>query len=399
MPLDPVETLRQLVRIPSVNPMGRDPSVSPRFEADITDYLQDQFEQLGLPWERHPVEEYRDNIVTRLAGTRHPEDGGPLILWEVHQDTVPVDGMTIDPWVAEVREGRLYGRGSCDVKGTMACMLSALSQCVESKSKGGDFPTIVLACTVNEEHGYTGAKALTELWLDGRSKLLPHAPDVAIVAEPTLLDVVVAHKGVVRWRCHSRGVAGHSANPHLGKNAIFGMSRVLTALQQYAEEVVPGLGDHPLVGKPTLSVGTITGGISVNTIPDDCSIEIDRRVLPGEDPQQAYDHVVSFVAEQIGGEDVEHEPPFMVARGLPDDDNQSLGGRLAEVVRGQGSSGGRCIGVPFGTNASPIAATGVPTVVFGAGSIDQAHTADEWVEVEQLHRVIDVLYRLAADWR
>src|SRR5207249_11663727 len=122
-------------------------------------------------------------------------------LFEAHQDTVPVDGMTIPPWTPDVRDGRIYGRGSTDIKGGMAAMLAALSRLAIERPP--NMPTIVLACTVNEEHGFTGATHLTKLWTGGGSKLMPRAPDAAVVAEPTLLNVVVAHKGVVRWRCHT----------------------------------------------------------------------------------------------------------------------------------------------------------------------------------------------------
>src|SRR6185436_1740612 len=129
----------------------------------------------------------------------------------------------------------------------------------------------------------------------GRSELLPRVPDAAIVAEPTKLNVVVAHKGTARWRCSTRGVATHSSQPHLGDNAIYHMGRVLAVLEEYARDVVPKLANHSLCGHPTLSVGLISGGISVNTVPDECTIEVDRRVLPGENPEAAYRHAVDYV--------------------------------------------------------------------------------------------------------
>jgi len=147
-------------------------------------------------------------------------------------------------------------------------------------------PTILMACTVNEEHGYSGATALTKLWSQPGS-IIPRQPDVAVVAEPTQLQVVVAHKGVVRWRCHTHGRAVHSSQPQLGVNAIYKMSRVLAALERYQSEFTPRLRRHALCGQPTLSVGTITGGLSVNTVPDHCTIEIDRRLIPDEKPDDA----------------------------------------------------------------------------------------------------------------
>lgn len=414
MSLDPVQLLADLVRIPSVNPMGRQVSGDIYLEHRVTDFLQQLFQSLNLPWERHTVAPQRDNIIVRVDGDKPPQRGGRIVMFEVHQDTVPVEGMTIDPFAAEIKDNRLYGRGACDIKGGMAAMLAAASRLAAEKPKGR--PTLVVACTVNEEHGFTGAthwaatyshqvtatkpkrtakaaaSSAGETAAPPTSKLLPRVPDATIVAEPTRLNVVVAHKGAVRWRCHTTGVATHSSQPHLGDSAIYHMARVLAVLEQYGRDVVPSLGSHPLVGHPTLSVGLISGGISVNTVPDRATIEIDRRVLPGEDPQAAFDHAVEYVNSRVtAGTPVIHDPPFMFTRGLPDDHNGDLAARLGEVIRDVGGPGER-IGVPFGTDAPHFAATGSPTVVFGPGSIDQAHTADEWLDLDELRAASEMLY-------
>src|SRR5262245_2245351 len=230
----------------------------------------------------------------------------------------------------------------------------------------------------------------------GRSELVPRVPDVAIVAEPTKLNVVVAHKGAARWRCTTRGVATHSSQPHMGENAIYRMSRVLQVLEQYGRDVVPKLATHPLCGHPTLSVGLVWGGISVNTVPDLCTIEVDRRVLPVEDAQVALDHCLDYVQSKLGPDElVVHERPFMLTRGLLDQNNGELAERLGGVIR-RHAGPGETIGVPYGTDAPHFAATGCPTVVFGPGSIDQAHTADEWVETEQLRAAAEIIYDFCA---
>ena len=150
-----------------------------------------------------------------------------------------------------------------------------------------------MACTVNEEHGFTGAHGLCRLW-ESADPIFPRRPDVAIVAEPTKLQVVVAHKGMVRWRFHTHGRSSHSSRRSKAKNAIFRMAKVLEALERYQREIVGTLADTSLCGRPTLSVGTISGGISVNTVPDRATIEIDRRLVPGEDPQRRWQHVIAF---------------------------------------------------------------------------------------------------------
>jgi acetylornithine deacetylase len=394
MSIDAVDTLRDLVRLPSVNPMGRDVSGSEYFEYQVTDYLQALFERLGLPWERQEVAPKRANILARLDGDTPPEQGGNLLVLEAHQDTVPIDGMTIQPWSGDLSEGRVWGRGSCDIKGGMSAMLTALARLCDERPQGR--PTVVMACTVNEEHGYSGAMRLARSWLEpGASNLLPRAPDAVIVAEPTLLDVVVAHKGATRWKLHTTGRAGHSSRPELGENAIYQMRRVLGVLEEYAIKVAPTLGDHPLVGRPTLSVGIISGGISVNTVPDRCTIEIDRRVLPGEDPMHARGQVIDYVDEHAGlSSPAINDDPYIAAHGLSEAENGDLANALSDVVREHGASG-KLTGVPYGTDAAVFAKAGAPSVVFGPGSIDQAHTCDEWLAVEQLEKAAEIYYQFA----
>src|SRR5437762_7697924 len=246
MALDVVQLLSDLVRIPSVNPMGRSGSEDIYYEHRVTGHLEGLFRGLRLPVERHTVAPLRDNIVTRVEGDVPPERGGKIIMLEAHQDTVPVDGMTIEPFTPKLEAGRLYGRGSCDIKGGMSAMITAVARLAKEKPRGR--PTVVLVCTVNEEHGFTGASHWATTYFGrppdsghgpekvppaGRSGLLPRVPDAAIVAEPTKLNVVVAHKGASRWRCTARGVATHSSQPHLGDYAIYRMARALSVLQEY----------------------------------------------------------------------------------------------------------------------------------------------------------------------
>jgi acetylornithine deacetylase/succinyl-diaminopimelate desuccinylase-like protein len=405
MNVDVVQLLSDLVRIPSVNPMGRPATGDIYYEHRVTGHLEGLFRSLGLPVERHTVAPLRDNIVTRLDGDTPPERGGAIVMLEAHQDTVPVEGMTIEPFTPQVERNRLYGRGSCDIKGGMSAMIAALARLAKEKPSGR--PTVVLACTINEEHGFTGATHWAATYSGavpdsgrgpevappaGRSRLLTRVPNAAIVAEPTKLNVVVAHKGAARWKCSTTGVATHSSQPHLGDNAIYHMGRVLAVLEKYARDIVPTLATHPLCGHPTLSVGLISGGISVNTVPDRCTIEIDRRVLPVESAQAALDHCLEYLRSQLGPDaPVVHDSPFMLTCGLPDTNNSQLAERLASVIRQHGGPGAS-IGVPFGTDAPHFAATGCPTVVFGPGSIDQAHTADEWIDLDQLRTAADILY-------
>jgi acetylornithine deacetylase len=420
MALDPVQTLLELIRIPSVNPMGRDAAGPNEGESRLTDHLQRLCDELGWPWLRQPVHPGRENLVALVAGHPPSADGGELLLWDVHQDTVSADGMSVDPFAGELRDARVYGRGACDVKGSMAAILAALSRLNPSDLKRTS-PTIVLALTVNEECGFTGAKALTRLWSRdvtkstgrkagagaaniiasgtiARQDLFPRPPDAAIVAEPTDLNVVVAHHGVVRWRCHVEGRAAHSSRPDQGINAIYAAARVVQAIEKYHRQLATSSREHPLCGRPSVCVGTIHGGVGVNTVPDRATIEIDRRVSPGEDPAIAFADLVRYVADQAeaGVARVVHDPPFMKSAGLGDERNGPLAERLALLVRETGRASKR-LGVPYGTDAAAIAARGVPTVVFGPGSIRQAHTADEFIEVDELQRATDLFYKIAQD--
>jgi acetylornithine deacetylase/succinyl-diaminopimelate desuccinylase-like protein len=389
--LDLVETLSDLVAIPSVNPMGRPVSGPEFYEYRVTEYLEALFGRLGLRWQRQTVDHLRDNIFVRVDGDLPIDAPGGLILFEAHQDTVPVDGMTIEPWTPTIRDGRMYGRGSCDIKGGMAAMIAALARLAAERPAGR--PTIVLACTVNEEHGFTGATALAQMWAPGVDTIIPRRPDAAVVAEPTSLNVVTAHKGTLRWRARTHGRACHSSQPHLGDNAVYKMARVLAALETYQRDVAPRITPHRLCGQATLSVGTITGGLSVNTVPDCCTIEIDRRLLPGEDEDAVWQGVIDHVARYPGVNfEVEHEAPFMRGATLSDGPNQLVADRLCATAQ---EVHGRCeqIGVPYGTDASKIALYGVPSIVFGPGSIDQAHTCDEWLPLDELQTASEVLYR------
>ncbi len=386
MSLNVVETLASLIATPSVNPMGRDDSGDEFYEYRMTDRLEEIFADLGLPFERQELEPKRSNIMAKLDGTDE------LLVFEAHQDTVPVDGMVIPPWEPNIRDGRIYGRGSCDIKGGMAAMLTAISRLAKERPEG--MPTIVMACSVNEEHGFDGATAMAQQWAAGSGDLIQRKPDAVIVAEPTLLNVVVAHRGVVRWHIHTGGRACHSSTPHLGDNAIYHMARVVRHLETYAQDVVSTLGEHRLLGNPTLSVGVISGGISVNTVPDECVIEIDRRVLPGEDPLAARQHVIDYLANKLGDSvPITHDDAYIASGGLSDDANSDLASRVRQAATKLGAPGD-LIGVPYGTDAPAYDAIDCPTIVFGPGSIEQAHTKDEWLAIDQLEKAVEIYYEI-----
>jgi acetylornithine deacetylase len=370
--------LADLVRLPSVNPMGRELPATDLYEHRVTAYLEDFFRGLGVPYERQRVAPQRDNIVARFAA---PGARRTLVL-EAHQDTVPTDNMTIEPFGAHVEGGRLYGRGACDIKGGLAAMLSAFARLVRDRPQGAC--NVVLACSVDEEHTFLGVQEFVKRGLKA---------DMAVVAEPTSLRIVKAHKGVCRWSVTTAGRSCHSSAPEQGVNAIYRMARLLVAIEQYAAELRASRSD-PLLGPPTLSVGRIEGGTSVNTVPDRCRIEVDRRLIPGEDARAAPGEFAAFF--RAAGVDVPFEcgPLWLDCPALSPELSGELVTRLGQCLDAVMGSH-EVIAVPYGTDASTLALAGIPSVVFGPGDIARAHTCDEWVPLDEVERAGEVLYRLA----
>jgi acetylornithine deacetylase ArgE len=376
--------LRDLVALPSVNPMGRPLTGPDIYEHRVTAYLENFFRSLGVPYERQTVAPLRDNIFawTDAAGA------AATVIFEAHQDTVPTDNMTIDPFSAHIENGRLYGRGACDIKGGMAAMLGAFARLVRDKPKGA--ARVVMVCTVDEEFGFLGAQRIIQLGLRQRfSNLLG-----AIVAEPTQLRIVNSHKGLVRWDLTTTGRSCHSSRPEQGVNAIYRMAAVLPHIERYAEQLRVSRSD-PCLGPPTMNVGRIDGGTSVNTVPDRCRIEIDRRLVPGEDAASAREHFHDYLRQHV-------DPSLAYSLASPRLSAPPLNAvGSEELVARLGAAIDSVIGahqveaVPYGTDAAPLAEAGIPSVVFGPGDITRAHTCDEWTPLDEVEQASEILYRLA----
>lgn len=367
--------------MPSVNPMGRtDLPDDILYESRVTGFLEQEFRNLGCEFHRQPAAPGRDNIIA----TYIPPSPAPFtLLLEAHQDTVPVDAMIVDPFGATIENGKLYGRGSCDVKAGIAVMFAAFARLVKERPAGS--AKVVVAFTVDEEHTFLGAQELV--------KSGPRS-DFAIVAEPTLLNIVSAHKGVVRWNLETSGRACHSSRPEQGVNAIYRMARLLRGVEEYAAEL-QHLPADPLLGPRTLSVGRVKGGVSANTVPDFCTVDLDRRLIPGEDPLATVAQLSDFLSQYPG-----IDFPFTATE--PHIACPSLSARGSEaLVQRLGSTINSVVGkhevhaVPYGTDASTIAAAGIPSVVFGPGDIAQAHTKNEWIDLDQLEPAAEILFRFA----
>jgi acetylornithine deacetylase/succinyl-diaminopimelate desuccinylase family protein len=360
-----LETLADLVRINSINTAYEDGTS----EAGVVAYLREFFRGRGIETWEQEVFPGRPNLIARLPG-RNPQR---RIILEAHTDTVSVKGMTIPPFEPTVAGGRLYGRGSCDTKAGLAGMMHALAAL---KADGVTPPCEVwLAAVVDEEFSFRGVVRLCA-GLTG---------DAAIVAEPTELRLVIASKGVLRWRIHVHGRSAHSSKPHLGINAIDHMARLILALE--AEHRQLAQHPHPFLGAATGNVGIIKGGVQVNFVPDSCVIEIDRRLLPGERVDAVlarYQRLLDELkARHPGFAATMESPPLLIDEALETAADSPPVHLAGQVLRELGLNGAPA-GVPFGSDASKLSRQGLPSVVFGPGSIDRAHAAVEYVETDQV---------------
>lgn len=384
---DVVSLTSALVQVPSVNPMGREVELVPPYgEARLAEKLAAILSELEGTVKLEMVTTDRPNLIAYF------DFGAPeTVLFEAHMDTVPADGMKIAEFGGEIREGRIRGRGASDEKGPMAAMICAIAAAHEAKRKGKQpRRNVLFAGLCDEEHGFAGVRALTgKLRQDGLA-YSPQPISFAIVAEPTDLEPVIAHKGVVRWDATAQGLSAHSSTPHLGRNAIYEMSRAITALEEFAKNLANRSG-HAILGTPSLSVGTIRGGSAVNIVPDFCSIQIDRRLVPGESPHSATEELRALLEPYS----LKLSPPFMEGPAFeipPERDvaEECLAAANCVTLRKSGKipsaqfrHGNYC------TDASFYGSANIPAVVFGPGSMTQAHTADEWISIDQLHAGVE----------
>jgi acetylornithine deacetylase len=378
-----IDLLAELVSIASVNAgMAEGPG-----EREIAERVAALGRVLGAEVSLDEVLPGRPNVLARLPSTESVgARTGRRLLFDVHLDTVPLASMP-DALTPRIADGRMWGRGACDTKASLAAALVALERV--ARLGGRRSGEVCLLGTVDEEYQKAGAAHAVARGLTA---------DAAIVGEPTALQPVIAHKGAVRWRMTARGRAAHTSRPESGNNAIYQMVEVIRALRERLE---PRLGGetHPLLTPPTLTIGTIQGGVGVNVVPDSCTIAVDRRTLPREDPEAVLAEVDALMADLMAARPdihVTREAPFLSERGLetPTDAPVVQAVQAAcRAVLGPRASVEPC-GVPYGTDGTHLSPAGIPTVVLGPGDIAQAHSADEWVELAQVERAAEIYFRL-----
>jgi acetylornithine deacetylase/succinyl-diaminopimelate desuccinylase-like protein len=361
--------LAELIALPSVNPAFVPPDAASARQArhfgerNVADFLAATAARAGLEVEFQKVFSGRSNLVARLLPRNKIRR---TILLAPHLDTVGADE---SQFVPRRKNGRLHGRGACDTKGSVAAMLTALCELTKTKSRPQE-TEIVFAGLVDEENAQAGSRALSARGFKA---------DLAIVGEPTRLQVVTAHKGSLWLRLETRGKAAHGATPQLGRNAVHEMARIVDVLEtSYAARLRKR--KHPLLGMATVTVGMICGGAQPNIVPGRCAITIDRRTLPGETEAGVRREIAAFLSTENLSAKISS---VKLAPCLPLETSPSLP-LVRQFLRSAGQP--KPAGVDYFCDAAVLAAGGIPSVVFGPGDIAQAHTADEWISLASLER-------------
>jgi acetylornithine deacetylase len=319
----------------------------------------------------------RPNILVRLEG----QQPGPHLIFNGHTDVVPPGtGWSVEPYGAEVRDDRLYGRGSADMKGGVAVMIEAALTVYHANAFRG---AITLAMVADEEEGGGGTRHAVQNGLRG---------DWAIIPEPTDLRPVIAHKGDFNFYISVRGEAAHGSVPERGINAIYGAGRLLTAIQDLNQRL--STQSHPLVGHPTVSVGTIKGGEITCMVPGECHVAVDRRLIPGEQPNVVIAEMEALL-DDLSRDDPQFKADMTVpVQALPMEVTPDL-----PTVAALRNATHRVVGQDPGfygwsatCDASILAQeANTPTVIFGPGSIERAaHRPDESVSITELENCAEI---------
>lgn len=375
--MDPaIDLLRDLVAVNSVNPTLVPGAPG---EHDIADLIARELRRGGLDVAVEQVADRRPNVVGVVDG-RAP---GRTLMFCGHTDTVGVAGMD-DPFTPRERDGRLYGRGTQDMKGGVAAMIAAATAVARRGLAAG---RIVVAAVVDEEHSSIGADALVKTW----------RADAAVVTEPTDLAIAVGHKGFAWVEVTVDGKAAHGSRPAEGQDAILRMGRVLARLEQLDRELQARL-PHPLVGTGSLHASIVSGGRELSSYPDRAALQMERRILPHE-PESAAVEEVRSILEALRREDatfrgsatpIFSRPAYEVPR-----DHELPTRLVAALARAGGEP--RIAGASFWTDAAILGHAGIPSVLFGPGGAG-LHSTEEYVHIADVIQCRDALVELALEF-
>ncbi|TVR60561.1 MAG: M20/M25/M40 family metallo-hydrolase, partial [Gemmatimonadales bacterium] len=376
-PDDAVEMARTLVSIPSVNP---DLAPDGTGEGDVARQCRAWLEGWGFEVDWVEPEPGRPSLVARLG------EGRPRTILNGHLDTVGVEGMPDDPFDPRMEDGLLFGRGSCDMKAGVAAMLAVARSVARRRALRPDSVAgeLLVVLTADEEQASIGLRALLDRGLEA---------DRAVVTEPTSLAIAPANRGFVWVHVEVEGVAAHGSRPDVGRDAIRGAGRLLAELDQVEAALAEG-HRHPLLTSPSIHAGTIRGGTSPSVYPHRCSLVLEARTLPGMEPAQVMAAVEAAVARVR-----EQEPDLTIhlREGLSRPPAELPGSHplVQDLSRAMEAVGvePRLEGMSAWVESAWLTEAGIPAVCFGPGSIEHAHTAREFVPVEEILRCARVLER------
>ncbi len=377
---DLITLTQELVRIDSQNPGAN--------EQACAQYVSRFLTESGIEHDFMPVEEGRSNVVVKIPGRSET----PPLVFLAHMDTVPVGpGWSVDPLAAELRDGRIYGRGSADMKSGLAAALMILREISGSdRSLAGD---VWLVATVDEEGPYM--KGAVDL---AKAGILPGSCYI-LAPEPTGLNLRIAQMGVMWYRVETFGRMAHAGRAPLGIDANHAMAEIVTDVKTSVANLSE---EHPILGRPAVTVGRIDGGVKTNVVPANCQAEFDLRIVPPlgcADANELISQIVEQAVQRVEGarasvENLGLQRPPVEA---PADSPLILGIQQAfQDVTGREIGIGGADGHEAYTDASitSVLTRNPHCTVFGPGSTDVAHTADEYVEVEDLRLAYEVLRRL-----
>ena len=371
-----IALLRDLVAIDSVNP-----SLVPgaRGEAEVAAAIADHMRGIGLDVHLQNAAPGRPNVIGVLNGAHE----GPSLMLCGHIDTVGVEGMAA-PFAPDLRDGRLYGRGSQDMKSGVAAMIDATRV---ARDRGFDRGRLIVAAVVDEEYASIGADQLVRTW----------RADAAVVTEPTDLQIGVGHKGFAWFELETVGRAAHGSRPREGRDAIMRMGRVLARLERL-DRSLQSHAPHPIMGTASLHASTISGGHEWSSYPDRCRLQIERRTVSGESAESV-EREIRSILDELRQEDAEFQASVkhVFARASYE---TPAGHRLpAMITELAGLRGVRAqpVGMSFWTDAAILGDAGIPAVLFGPGGAG-LHSVEEYVNVDDVLVCRDVLADLAVAW-
>ena len=369
---------RALVRMDSRNPtlVAGGPG-----ERACAHFLGDVLHAWGFHTELSDAAPGRPNLVARIG----EHGGGRSLMFNGHLDVVGVDGMIHAPFSSDERDGRLYGRGACDMKGGMASMCAAAWRAAKAGING----EIIIAAVADEEYESLGTRALLASGVRA---------DAAVIAEPTTLAIMPAHRGFAWIEVEVMGRAAHGSRWDIGVDAIRHAGLLLAELDRVDAEVLPQT-THPLLGRASLHASLITGGVGMSTYPDRCVLTLERRNLPGEsapDVMAEVERACAAVRARRPG--FEAAARLLVMQGPSDVAVDSpLVRELASAYEADGQPV-RIEGMSAWTDAALLNAAGIPAVCFGPGDISLAHAAEEYIPLNEIDRATEVLASFAQRW-